>query len=41
MLKRVDTSGDGQVSYEEFYQLFQTFKSQTALRAKATTSEEL
>jgi Ca2+-binding EF-hand superfamily protein len=31
MLKRADTSGDGQVSYEEFYELFQTFKSQKAV----------
>ncbi|MEG4230720.1 DUF924 family protein [Microcoleus sp. Pol11C3] len=28
MLKRADTSGDGQVSYKEFYELFHTLKSQ-------------
>jgi Ca2+-binding EF-hand superfamily protein len=26
MLKRADTSGDGQVSYKEFYELFHTLK---------------
>lgn len=31
MLKRADTSGDKQISYEEFYELFQTFKSQKAV----------
>ena len=27
MLKRADTTGDGQVSYEEFIELFQNLKS--------------
>jgi Ca2+-binding EF-hand superfamily protein len=31
MLKRSDTSADKQISDEEFYELFQTFKSQKAV----------